>query len=41
MSKATRLKAYQKMIRGLLGFCAGLYEFVTGEDAPNLKDVLT
>jgi len=35
-----RFKAYTKLIRGLCMVAAGLYELLTGEDAPKPSDAL-
>lgn len=40
MSNETRLKAYSKFIYHVTLACAALFELVTGEPAPKLKDVL-
>lgn len=36
----TRMKAYSKLIRGLMMAAAGLYELVFDEDAPRPSDAL-
>lgn len=40
MSREVRLKAYTKLVRHALGMCAALWELITGEPAPALKEVL-
>lgn len=36
----TRLRAYTKLVNHVIAALAALFELVTGEPAPNLKDVL-
>lgn len=40
MTKERRLKAFAKLVRAAYQALAALYEFVTGEDAPGLKETL-
>jgi hypothetical protein len=35
-----RIKAYQKLLRHLIGLCGAIFELVTGEEAPKWQDVL-
>lgn len=35
-----RLTAYKTFLINVIGACAALYELVTGEKAPKLKDIL-
>jgi hypothetical protein len=35
-----RIKAYGKLLTHILGACAALFELVTGEKPPKLRDVL-
>jgi hypothetical protein len=37
---SVRYKAYAKFVNHVLGACAALFELITGEPAPKLKDVL-
>lgn len=40
MSKGQRLKAYVKLVNHVVAALAALFELITGEPAPKLKDVL-
>lgn len=40
MSHPQRLKAYVKLVNHVIAALAALFELITGEKAPKLKDVL-
>lgn len=40
MSKGQRLQAYIKLVNHVIAALAALFELITGEPAPKLKDVL-
>jgi hypothetical protein len=40
MSQPQRLKAYVKLVNHVVAALAALFELITGEPAPRLKDVL-
>jgi hypothetical protein len=40
MSESQRLKAYAKLIRGLIMVASAIWEMTTGREAPNWSNVL-
>ena len=40
MTKERRLKVFHKFVTHIVGACMALWEFVTGEEPPEFRDVL-
>jgi hypothetical protein len=38
--RAARLKAFSKFLQHVIGACMALYELITGEKPPKLRDIL-
>lgn len=40
MSQQARVKAFSKFMQHVIGACMALYELITGEEPPKLRDLL-
>lgn len=40
MSQQARVRAFSKFMQHVIGACMALYELITGEEPPKLRDLL-